>query len=66
MAPISWGLEAGQGLQLFQGRPQLREKTRFTKELAQLHNGVGGRGKPEGQHAGDADEILSGRPTGQP
>ena len=64
MAPNLLGLKTGQRLHLFEGRAQVRVKPHFAEELPQLHDGVGGRGEPEDQHAGDTDEIVPGQAHG--
>ena len=36
-------------------------ETHFTEELGQLQDGVGDRGEAEGQHAGNADQVILGQ-----
>jgi len=62
--PHLLGSETGQAFHLFEGRAQVRVKPHFAEELPQLQDGVGGRRKPEDQHAGHADEIILGQAHG--
>ena len=55
------GFEVGQPFHLLESRPQVLVESHLAKKLAQLQDGVGGRGEAKGQHAGDANQVVFGQ-----